>query len=139
MTYLYCNWKFVSLSLPLLFHSCIHLPLLWQLPVCSLWTCVCFIMFVCWLCFLDSTCKWNHTVFIFLWLISLKFECILIILHFNSLPWSLIFLTYFTPFCSVYRLTTYCRYRWLYYFCLLTFVLVSQVVDLLSLLYVCLY
>ena len=33
----------------------------------------------------------------------------------------LLFLTsYFTSFCFVYPLTTYCGYRWFYYFCLLT-------------------
>ena len=139
MTCLFCNWKFASLSLPLLFRSSTHLPLLWQLPICPLSVSLSLFCYACWLCFLDSTCKWNHMVFIFLWFISLKFECILTILHFHSLPSCLIFLTYFTSFCSVYRLTTYCRCRWLYYFCLLTFVLVSQVVDLLSLLYVCPY
>ena len=37
-----------------------------------LWVCFCFLMFVHLFCFLDSTYKWNHIAFVFLWLISLS-------------------------------------------------------------------
>ena len=45
-------------------------PSLWQLPLCSLklWLHFCLVMFVHLFCFLDSTHKWNHTVFVFSWL-----------------------------------------------------------------------
>ena len=74
MTHLFCNWKFVPLNFPLLFLSSPHSPPLWQPPVCSLylWVSFCFVMFVHLFCFLDSTYKWSHTVFGFLWLISLS-------------------------------------------------------------------
>ena len=74
MTHLFYNWKFVPLNLPHLFHSSPHTPPLWQPPVCSLylWVCFCFVTFVHLFCFLDSVYKWNHTVFVFLWLISLN-------------------------------------------------------------------
>ena len=39
-----------------------------QLSVCSLYLWVCF-YFVCLLCSLDSTYKWNHMIFVFIWLI----------------------------------------------------------------------
>ena len=39
----------------------------------------------------------------------------------------------------MYPLTTYCRYRWFYYFCLLTFLLGLYTADLLPFLYICLY
>ena len=37
LTHLFYNWKFVPLNLPHLFLSSPHPPLLWQLPVCSLY------------------------------------------------------------------------------------------------------
>ena len=55
---------------------------------------------------------------------SLKFKCISTALCFYSPPPHLMFLTsYFISFYFVYFLTTYCGYRWFYYFCLLTFLL----------------
>ena len=66
---------------------------------------------------------------------SLKFKPFLSILHFYSLPPSLLFLTsYFT--CSA---TTYHWYRWFYYFCLSVFLLALYVVALLFLMCICLY
>ena len=68
VTNLFCNWSFVLLNLPHLFFSFSHHPSLSQPPVCSLylWLCFCFVMAVSLFCSLDSTYKWNHTVFIFL-------------------------------------------------------------------------
>ena len=40
---------------------------LWQLSVCSMYQCFCF-YFVKLFCSLDSTYKWDHIVFVFLWL-----------------------------------------------------------------------
>ena len=70
MTYLFDNWNFSPLNLPHLFDSFLHLLFLWQPPLCSLylWIYFCFVIFVHLLCFLDSTDKWNHIVFIFFWL-----------------------------------------------------------------------
>ena len=66
--YLFYIWKFVPLNLSHLFFFSLHCPLLWQPPVCSLyqWVCCYLVMFVHPFCFLDSTYKWNHTVFFFL-------------------------------------------------------------------------
>ena len=67
VTYLLSHWKSVpqppSPVLPILPP---HLHL-WQPCVCSLylWVCFCFVTFVCFV-FLDSTYKWDHTVFVFL-------------------------------------------------------------------------
>ena len=36
------------------------------------WVCFCFVLFVHLFCFLDSIYKWNHTVFVFVWLLSLQ-------------------------------------------------------------------
>ena len=44
-------------------------PPFWQRPFCFLYLCFCFVYFL--LLFLDSVYKWNHTIFVFLWLISL--------------------------------------------------------------------
>ena len=57
-----------------LFHWTSPPSLLWQLPCCSLCLYVCFrfVLFVKLLCFLDSTCKWNQTVFVLLCLILLS-------------------------------------------------------------------
>ena len=46
-----------------------HPPLIWKLSVYSLYLWVCFYFL---LCFLDSTYKWNHVIFVFLWLILLN-------------------------------------------------------------------
>ena len=71
MTHLFCNWKFVPLNLPYFFFPLSFPPspraTTYSFSV-SL-THFCFVMFVC---FLDSTSKWNHTVFVFLWLILLS-------------------------------------------------------------------
>ena len=50
-------------NLPYLFHSSLFLPPLWQAPVCSLSESAFVFIFVC---FLDSTYKWKHVVFVFL-------------------------------------------------------------------------
>ena len=39
-----------------------------------LWLCFCLVRFAHLFCFLDSTCKWNHIVFVFLWLSSLRIK-----------------------------------------------------------------
>ena len=79
-----------------------------------------------------------HIIILSCW--SLKFKHILTTLHFYFPLYVLQFLiSYFTSFCFVYPLTTYCGYRWLYYFCHLTFLLALYVIDLLPLLYICLY
>ena len=61
--HLFYNWKF---HLPHLVHLSPHPPPLQQLPVCSLfaWVCFCFVIFVHLFWFSDSTCRWNHTVFV---------------------------------------------------------------------------
>ena len=56
------NSYFVLLNIHYLFHSFPNPHPLWQLPVCSLYQWLCFV-------FSDSTCKWNHTVFVFLFMI----------------------------------------------------------------------
>jgi len=45
-------------------------PTSWQLPICSLYMCL--ILFCFFLFFSDFMYKWNHRVFIFLWVISLS-------------------------------------------------------------------
>lgn len=54
-----------------LFHPFSHSHPLWPPAICSLflWVCFCFINLFC---FADSTYKWNHVVFVCLWLISLS-------------------------------------------------------------------
>ena len=71
MTHLFCNWKFVPLNLPYFFFppSFPPSPLATTYSFSVSLTHFCFVMFVC---FLDSTSKWNHTVFVFLWLILLS-------------------------------------------------------------------
>ena len=65
-----------SLCLLILFTYFTHPPPypLWQPSVCSLylWVCFCFIMVLHLFCFLDSQCKKNHMIFVFVWLISLS-------------------------------------------------------------------
>ena len=67
ITYLFCNWKFVLLNLPHLFHSSPPPPTppLWKPPVCSLCLWVCFVMFVHLFCFSYSIYKCNHFVLVF--------------------------------------------------------------------------
>ena len=57
-----------------LFPSSAHFLSFWLPPICTLnlWLCFCLVMFVDLLCFSNSTYKWNHIVFVFLWLISLS-------------------------------------------------------------------
>ena len=68
MTHLFCNWRFVPLTLPHLFLSSPNILPLWQSPVCflQLRLCFCFLIFINLFCILDSTCKWNHTVSVIL-------------------------------------------------------------------------
>ena len=72
MTQLFCKWKPVLLHLPYPFLSSPRPLPLWQPHVCSpyLWLSFHFALFVHLFCFLDSTYKWNITVFVFVWLIS---------------------------------------------------------------------
>ena len=52
------------MAFPLFFLSIpLHLPL-WLLPVCSLFQCPCF-YFACLFCWLCSTYRWDHMVFVF--------------------------------------------------------------------------
>ena len=62
------NRKFVPFDFLYLFCSS-PTPYLWQPPMCSLYLCAWFGFFVL---FLDSTYKWDHMVFVFIWLISLS-------------------------------------------------------------------
>ena len=82
----------------------------------------------------------THTRMIVLSGWSLGFKCIFKTQHLYSPPIIiLVFLmSYLMSDCFVYLLTTYCRYRWFYRFCLLTSLLTLCVDDLLPLLYVCL-
>ena len=64
------GWKLVLLNSLILFHPSLHPSPLWQPSVCSLylWVCSCFVLFVHLFCSFNSTYKWNHMVFVFLWL-----------------------------------------------------------------------
>ena len=67
LTYLLYNWKFVSLNLPHLFHSPVTLsPLEPTSLYCFYWVCFGFVMFIHLFCFLESTYKWDHMIFVFL-------------------------------------------------------------------------
>ena len=72
MTYLYFNWNFVPLNLLYLFCLTFQSSLPTPLATISLLPVPMnlFLVFVCF--FLDSTYKWNHMVFVFVWLISLS-------------------------------------------------------------------
>ena len=61
------NWKFVPLHLLQLFSFCLFFqhPPLWQSPELFSESLILVFFF-----FLDHRNKWNHTVFVFLWLIS---------------------------------------------------------------------
>ena len=79
---------------------------------------------------------------IFLLLLScwtLNCKHILTVLHFYSPTMITVFDIIVYTFCFVYPLTTYCRYRWVYCFCLLPFLPALYMVDLSPLLYICLY
>ena len=58
MTFLLYNWWFILFNPLYLFHPHFYF---WQPPVCSLYLWVCFHLFY----FLDSTCKWDHMVYVF--------------------------------------------------------------------------
>ena len=76
-TFHICDIYLVAGSLYLLISLTYYSPLQNSLPsgnhlFCSLYLWLCFwCLFIC-LVFLDSPYKWNHTVFVFLWLISLN-------------------------------------------------------------------
>ena len=86
MTYLFYNWKFVLFDNlhpfcpPPTHHLC-------QPPNCFLYELVGFFVVVCW--FLDSTFKWDNTVFVFLWFISHSMPSIRVVTNgrFPSFPW----------------------------------------------------
>ena len=64
--HLFYGWKSVALSSL----HCLHLspqpPPLGNTSLLSdLWVCFCFVILVHLFCFLNSTCKWNHMVFVF--------------------------------------------------------------------------
>lgn len=65
VTYLFYNWKFVCFDPLHPFHLPHSILLLWQPPICSLWIWALF-------CLFDSTYRWNHAEFVFLWLFSLS-------------------------------------------------------------------
>ena len=69
---------------------------------------------------------------------SLNLKCILDTVHLYSPPLKITVFDIIFYICFVCPLTVYCEYRWFYYFCLLTF-LVLHVDVFLSLWYVCLY
>ena len=73
MNHLFHNWKSVPLKLPHLFlFSFYLLPTGNHLFLFCICDCFSSVVFVHLFCFLDSTYKWNWTVFLFLWLISLS-------------------------------------------------------------------
>ena len=73
MSYLFYNWMFLPVNLShLLYSSFPPLPSDSTSFFLCIWVCFCFIMFAHLFVFLESTYKWNHTVFFFLWLISLS-------------------------------------------------------------------
>ena len=61
------NYQFVLLNSFTFFAQHPQLPPIWQLSVCSLYLWVCF---GCLFYSLDSTYKWNHIIFVCVWLIS---------------------------------------------------------------------
>ena len=69
----YCHYPVHYIPMTDCFYTWNFLPFdpfnlpLWQLPVST-------VLYICELsfCLLESTYKWNHTVFLFLWLISLS-------------------------------------------------------------------
>ena len=76
VTHSFHNWKLSSSPTPL--HSFGLFPhpfLLCQSSVCTLYLWICF---CCLFCFLNSTYKWNHAVFVFLYLTYFTFSIWLI-------------------------------------------------------------
>ena len=73
MTHLFCNWNFIPLNLPYLFFSSPNpIPLeITCLFSASITISVLLHLFICFV-FLNSPYKWNHTVFVFVWLYSLS-------------------------------------------------------------------
>ena len=70
---LFCNYRSVFLSAFTFFTQSPKLPHLWQPSVCSMYLWVCFYLFICLHCFLDSTYAWNKWYLSFYnWLISLS-------------------------------------------------------------------
>ena len=71
MIHVFCNWKFVPDNLPHLFLS----PSPPLANICFV-LCLCIYTLIyaslCLFCFLESTYKWNHMVFVFVSLISLS-------------------------------------------------------------------
>ena len=67
VTYLLQNWKFLSRCLSPILPT--PSPTLWQPSIFPLYLWVLFSLFIC---FVDSTYKWNYMVFVFLWVISLS-------------------------------------------------------------------
>ena len=64
-----CPLTLSNLNFPFILHSPHREPI-----TCShyVWVCFFFVRFISWLYFLDSPCKWYHTVFVLLWLLSLS-------------------------------------------------------------------
>ena len=75
MLYISSLWLiyFVTGSLYLLIPITYFTSPVWQPHFCSLylWVCFCFVLFFHLFCFLNSTYKWNQTVFVFLCLVTL--------------------------------------------------------------------
>ena len=65
MTHLLCSSKFVLLNLSHLFLPAPPPSFGNHLFVLCIYDCLCLVMVVHLICFLDSTCKWNHRVFFF--------------------------------------------------------------------------
>ena len=62
VTLLFCNWKFLPLNLPHLFLVSPHLA---TTSLFSVSMTLFLFDYICSLCFLDSTYKWNHIVLVF--------------------------------------------------------------------------
>ena len=70
--WLFCANQFVLFKPFIFFTQSPNPPPIWQLSVCSLylWVHFCFVCFLyLWVC-LNSTYKWNHMAFFFLWVTS---------------------------------------------------------------------
>ena len=64
-----CPLTLSNLNFPFILHSPHREPITYSHYV---WVCFFFVRFISWLYFLDSPCKWYHTVFVLLWLLSLS-------------------------------------------------------------------
>ena len=113
VTHLFCNLKFLLLKFPHLFLFSL-IPLI---PSHLAATCLfsvsvtlfCFVLFVHLFWFLDITYKWNHAVFVFLWLIS----CSIIpsrIIHVVAYDRISVFCDLI--FCCIYVSTHVCIFFW---------------------------